>query len=155
MILNKTNLNSYREFPNEVQNENEILTDKTVEELFYNGDINYPLFTIESDELVFNVSAEDIKAEIQAKEQEKLKAEISNAIQSMLDTKAQSLRYDNINSIAKYLGYDNAFKSECERLGAWAASCWVKAGSLETEVKLGLREQPTKEEVLAEMPSYN
>lgn len=72
MILNKTNLNSYREFPNEVQNENEVLTDKTVEELFYNGDTNYPLFTIENSELVFNVSAEDIKAEIKAKEQEKL-----------------------------------------------------------------------------------
>ena len=78
-----------------------------------------------------------------------LKQAISNAVQNMLDSKAQELRYDNINSIAKYLGYDNAFRTECEQLGEWAANCWVKAGELEDSGN-----SYTVETVLAEMPSY-
>lgn len=66
-------------------------------------------------------------------------------VQSMLDTEAQSRGYDNINAIGKYIGYDNPFRSECELLGAWCASCWAKCYELQAGGVM-------PEDLLAEMP---
>jgi len=78
----------------------------------------------------------------------------NDAIQIHLDTQAQSLRYDNINAIGKYVGYDNDFRTEAEKLGAWASSCWKAAGQIEADVKAGNRDMPTVDEVLAELPVF-
>lgn len=78
----------------------------------------------------------------------------NNAIQSYLDTKAKSFRYDNINAIGKYVGYENDFRTEAEKLGAWASSCWKVAGVIEAAVKAGDRDMPTIDEVIAELPVY-
>ena len=91
------------------------------------------------------VMAEDKANTLQAMEQ---------AIQSYIDNVAISLGYDNISSIGKYLGYDNPFRAECEKLGSFNASCWVKAYEIQSEVEQGLITMPTVEEVLAEMPIY-
>jgi len=81
-------------------------------------------------------------------------SDINNAIQNHLDTKAKSLRYDDINAIGKYVGYENAFRTEAEKLGAWASSCWKVAGVIEADVQAGNRAMPTVDEVLAELPVY-
>lgn len=78
--------------------------------------------------------------------------EINNAIQNMLDDKAKEYRYDNIMSVRSYAGYANSFQAEAQVLAIWAADCWVKAGEIEQEVIAGVRELPTIEEILAEMP---
>ncbi len=78
--------------------------------------------------------------------------EINNAIQNMLDDKAKEYRYDNIMSVRSYAGYANSFQAEAQVLAIWAADCWVKAGEIEQEVIAGIRELPTIEEILAEMP---
>ena len=82
------------------------------------------------------------------------KNEISNSIQALLDSTAQSLRYDDINSIGKYLGYDNAFRLECEALGTWSASVWVKAGEIESQIEDGTLTIGSQEEFLAMLPTY-
>jgi len=85
---------------------------------------------------------------------EKITKSLNNAIQKHLDTQAQSLRYDDINAIGKYVGYDNDFRTEAEKLGAWASSCWKVAGEIEADVKAGNRDMPTVDEVLNELPKY-
>lgn len=103
-------------------------------------------------------SKEEIEKKIKELEtQAKIDAEqtaFNNAIQTHLDTKAQSLRYDNINSIGKYVGYENDFRTEAEKLGAWASSCWKVVGNIEVAVNDGIREMPTVEEVITELPLY-
>lgn len=81
-------------------------------------------------------------------------AELENAIQNMLDTKAKEMRYDSIDTIAKYLGFDNPFRAECEALALWCANCWTKARDIESAVINGDIAQPTKEQILAEMPTF-
>jgi len=101
-------------------------------------------------------------SEIQSKYDEILANELieekeksfNDFIQKHLDTKAQSLRYDNINSIGKYVGYENDFRTEAEKLGTWASSCWKVAGEIEIDVKDGKRELPTSNEVINELPIY-
>lgn len=82
-----------------------------------------------------------------------LKDSILSAVQAKLDSGAQALGYDSINSIGKYLGYDNAFRTECESLGSWTASCWAKCYEILAAVEAGTRGVPTVDEVLAELPT--
>jgi len=79
---------------------------------------------------------------------------MNSGIQAHLNTQAQLLRYDDINSIGKYVGYDNEFRVESEKLGAWAGSCWKVAEQIETDVINEVREIPTLEEVILELPTY-
>lgn len=69
----------------------------------------------------------------------------TNQVQTMLDTEAQTRGYDNINAIGKYIGYDNAFRVECEALGAWTAACWAKCYELQSGGVM-------PSDLLAEMP---
>lgn len=85
------------------------------------------------------------QAEKDAHAQAQIIEHATSLVQSMLDTEAQSRGYDNINSIAKYMGYDNPFRSECEALGAWCASCWAKCYELQAGGVM-------PDDLLAEMP---
>ena len=83
--------------------------------------------------------------------QQKIDA-ITASIQDVLDTEARSRNYDDINAIGKYIGYDNAFRVECEALGAWTANVWLKAYELlATWEQTG--QEVTKDEVLAQLPA--
>ena len=78
---------------------------------------------------------------------------ISNAIQNMLDSKAIEMRYDNMMSVRSYCGFVSPYQEECILMSEWAASCWVKAGEIESDVLNGIRPIPTVEQVLLEMPT--
>lgn len=80
--------------------------------------------------------------------------QISNAIQKLIEDKAKSLRYDSIDSVAKYIGYPNAFQAEALRLATYAANCWAKAETIESQVNSGTIPIPTVVEALAMMPDY-
>ena len=80
------------------------------------------------------------------------KDNVTQAIQQILDEEAQSRGYDNINSIGKYIGYDNAFRAECEALGAWAAGCWAKTYEIMADWQAGNISLPTEAEVVAALP---
>ena len=79
---------------------------------------------------------------------------INKSIQNHLDTKAQEFRYDNMMSARSYTGYTNAFQAEAQALATWASECWVVAGEIEADVQAGVRDMPTVDEVLAELPVY-
>lgn len=83
--------------------------------------------------------------EKEAHKQSELIKEATGQVQGMLDKEAQARGYDNINSIAKYMGYENAFRAECEALGAWCAACWAKCYELQSGGVM-------PSDLLAEMP---
>lgn len=91
------------------------------------------------------------------KSQEKLdqqKLDFSLAIEKKIDTQAQELRYDNMMSARSYTGYENPFQAEAQKLSVWASNCWVVAGQIEADVQGGVRDMPTIDEVLSELPIY-
>lgn len=57
-------------------------------------------------------------------------------------------------SARSYAGYTNPFQTEAQKLAVWASDCWVVAGTIEADVKAGLRPMPTVAEVIAELPAY-
>jgi len=79
-------------------------------------------------------------------------ATISNAVQLHLNEAAQAKGYDDINSIAKYIGYDNTYRTECEALGAWTASCWDICYVILAGWEAGEIAEPTADEVVAQLP---
>lgn len=52
MILKKDNNKYFREYPNTVLDDNEILVNYNVEELFLNGDSEYPIFNLVDNEVI-------------------------------------------------------------------------------------------------------
>lgn len=78
---------------------------------------------------------------------------INNAIQNLLDVTAQEYRYDNITSVRSYAGYNNAFQTEATTIAQWASECWVVAGTIESDVLNDVREMPSVEVVISELPT--
>lgn len=76
-------------------------------------------------------------------------------IQRFLDATARTRGYDDINSIGKYIGYENAFRIECETLGAWTASVWSYCYQELDKIQAGTRTEPTISELLLELPTLN
>lgn len=99
-----------------------------------------------------NTPAEEFTAQQLAQKltQQKI-SHIEQAIQRRLDDRARLSGYDNINSIGKYLGYPNAYKAECEMLGAWLADTWVSATQILTAWQEG-GEEPSTQDVLNALP---
>lgn len=79
---------------------------------------------------------------------------MKRAVQRHLDDEAILRGYDNIHSIGKYIGYDNAFRIECEALGAWTANVWLYCYQVLADVEAGTRTEPTIAELIAELPVY-
>ena len=88
------------------------------------------------------------------KEIEATRNAMEQAIQSHIDSVAKSRGYDNISSIGKYLGYDNPFRAECEKLGLFNSSCWIKAYEIQSDVEAGTIPMPTVDEVIEMLPKY-
>lgn len=99
-----------------------------------------------SEILKFPATAEEVKIE-------KIK-EATDAVQEHLDKTAAAQGYDNINTIAKYIGYPNSFESECIALGTWCSACWDYCFDALAKIEAGIREEPTTEELIAELPVY-
>lgn len=105
------------------------------------------------------LTQEEINAKILAEKESKVNTFTEN-IQSHIDNKAWEIgQYGNhgmgdINSCSKYLGYDNPFRAECESLVAWCSACWIVALQILEDVELGIRPEPTLEEVISELPIY-
>jgi len=52
-------------------------------------------------------------------------------------------------------GYPGPFHEEGIRFATWMDACWAKSFEIQALVLSGQREQPTVEELLAEMPVLN
>ena len=101
------------------------------------------------DEIISKISELTIQKKISSQ-----KEAFNNAIQNYLDDKAKEYRYDSIMSARSYTGYTNPFQEEAIKLAVWASECWVYAGTVENDIKLGKREMPTIQELLVELPTY-
>ena len=84
-----------------------------------------------------------------------LVSKFSQAVQGLLDEKAQEKGYDNILSACSYAGYVNTFQSEAMVFANWRSACWSHCYQVLADVKAGNRIAPTKEELLAELPTLS
>ena len=89
-----------------------------------------------------------------SKTREEIKEEYSAAIQNMLDSKAKELGYDNIISACSYAGYQNEFQDESILLGMWRSSVWSKTYAIFADADSSLRELPTIDSMLIELPKF-
>lgn len=74
-------------------------------------------------------------------------------IQAHIDAAAQSRRYENGNSLATYVNSTNAqWSAEAAAFVAWRDAVWAYAYAELDKVLGGLREAPTVEGFIAELP---
>ena len=82
--------------------------------------------------------------------------EYTKAIQAMLDNAAIARRYDSAATMATYTNSTNGtWSAEATALVAWRDAVWLYAYQQLAAVLAGEREQPTIEELLAELPEPN
>lgn len=83
-------------------------------------------------------------------EQKKL---YENAVQAHLDATAQTRGYDNTYTCLSYLNStDDIWKRESNAFNAWRDSVWRKAHEILDAFMSGAINQPTIEEVIAQLP---
>lgn len=84
---------------------------------------------------------------------EVVKKMYEDAVQSHLDATAQSRGYDNTYTCLSYLSStDEIWKRESNAFNAWRDSVWRKAHEILNAFMSGEIEQPSVEEVIAQLP---
>lgn len=85
-----------------------------------------------------------------------IQAELTKAVQAYMDNTVKARGYDGILSACSYVDTGiEKFDAEGAACRAWRSSVWDKCYSMLAEVKVGTREVPTEEELLAELPTLN
>ena len=86
---------------------------------------------------------------------EQIIASMTAAVQSHLDEVARTRNYDGILSLCTYATSLNPkFAAEGQAGVEWRDAVWVKCYAVLAEVEAGLREQPTVEQLIAELPVF-
>lgn len=84
---------------------------------------------------------------------ESLVRNITSAVQDTLDTKAKERNYDGILSACTYATSSNIkFKAEGQACVDWRDSVWATCYEIMGEVQAGMRQLPSVEQVLSELP---
>lgn len=82
-------------------------------------------------------------------------ADYSAAIQAHMDAKARERQYDGIQTAITYRDDPNPqFAAEGEALFAWRSAVWTYSTAELQKVMTGLREQPTVETFITELPAF-
>ena len=113
-----------------------------------------PMFTEYTTEEGAVVTVAEQEAELQVKLMQDKAKSAEQAVQTHINAKCVELGYDNENSIAKYLVEGNPFYTECKAISLWISDVWVYTHQVQADVVAGLREIPTNEELLAELPDF-
>lgn len=95
------------------------------------------------------------QAEYQESKIKEVTTTIDTLIQSKIDeyNKANGVMFADINSIFKYTADINyTHYNFCNAITLWNIAVWEKARTIQVEVFLGNRGEPTTEELLAELP---
>lgn len=83
-----------------------------------------------------------------------LQTQLTAAVQNVLDTEAKKLGYDSCLSVCSYVDTGvTKFDDEGKAFRSWRSSVWSKGYEILDEVVSGKRGIPTKEELLAELPT--
>lgn len=86
---------------------------------------------------------------------EQIVASMTAKVQEHMDVKARERNYDGILSLCTYATSLNAkFAAEGQAGVEWRDAVWVKCYAVLAEVEAGLREQPTVEQLIAELPVF-
>jgi hypothetical protein len=85
------------------------------------------------------------------------KAELERAIDNHIDKVAHEKGYgrDGLSPSAACLGYaayENAYQTEAVAFGQWLASLWPVVYQVMNDVEAGIRDIPTAEELISELP---
>lgn len=96
--------------------------------------------------------------EAQTKEMEARKGillkHMTAAVQHHMDSVAAERNYDGIQSAALRAALPNSpFHAEGVAYGEWMDACWSHCYQVMADVEGGLREQPSTEELIAELPA--
>ncbi len=78
-----------------------------------------------------------------------------NALDDMINRKAQEKGYDNRITVCMRTGYNSVWQNECIRFAIWMDNCYLKAFEIMSDVKSGIRQMPTLEQFLLEMPTFS
>ena len=95
--------------------------------------------------------------EAQTKEMEARKGvllrHMTDAVQRHMDGVAAERNYDGIQSAALRAALPNSpFHAEGVAYGEWMDACWSHCYQVQADVEAGAREQPSTEELIAELP---
>lgn len=90
--------------------------------------------------------------EIVEKSPSEVEAEYMLYLEDYYDSVAQSKRYDNRFSFAIRAGYPSPFQQEAQTFASWMDNCNHQAYQILQAVLQGLRDIPSKEELLQELP---
>ncbi|MBR1494245.1 MAG: hypothetical protein IJ601_04270 [Acidaminococcaceae bacterium] len=79
--------------------------------------------------------------------------QLTDAVQEFMDNTVKARKYDNIASACSYAASTNAkFRAEGEACVAWRDACWQHCYDVLNDVMAGLRNIPTANELLSELP---
>jgi len=95
----------------------------------------------------------DMTQEELAVTMEGIKQSLTGAVQDHLDEAAQEFGYDNIVSACSYSGAANPFQAEGLAFLNWRSSVWQYCYQVLSDVQASVRSIPSREELLAELPS--
>ena len=88
--------------------------------------------------------------------EEEIQKALTDGVQAYMDTIAQTRGYDNIHTACSYAySTDEIFAKEGKACLEWRDKVWRTCYDILAQVKGGLREIPTLEEVIAELPAFN
>lgn len=90
--------------------------------------------------------------ELEALESSQVNALVT-AMEDYYDLIAQKKRYDNRLTCALRAGYAGPFQEEGASFAVWMDTCNAYAYNVMSQVKSDLRQAPTAEELIAELPS--
>lgn len=87
---------------------------------------------------------------------EEIQKMLTDGVQAFMDSTAQTRGYDNIHTACSYAySTDAIFAKEGKACLEWRDKVWRTCYDILAQVIGGLREVPTLEEVLAELPAFN
>lgn len=131
---------------------------------YYELDEDGNRYSIYKDEKVDGVYVPDIEAinfKAQQEQINKIKTDIVNAIDGYIQLEidkynnANNVLFKNVDSCMKYTAVPSYIHYQfCVDIIVWTPKVWEKAREIEMDILNGLREIPTIEELLSELPTF-
>jgi hypothetical protein len=98
---------------------------------------------------------DDNDPELITETSEQIIARLDACIERHIHETIKGMGYNNIERLAVYLNSSNlTWRAEAEAAPLWITGLWEKAIVIQTDVNNGIRDIPTEQELIAEMPLF-